>query len=67
MKKNMGTLDRIIRILAAIVISYLYITGSLTGTLGMALVGLAVIFLVTGFISFCPLYTLFGIKTCSNK
>ena len=64
MKKNMGTTDRIIRLLAAAVIAVLYFTGTLTGTLGIILLIVAGIFALTSFVSFCPLYAPFGIKTC---
>jgi len=64
MKKNMGTTDRIIRLLAAAVIAVLYFTETLTGTLGIILLIVAGIFALTSFVSFCPLYAPFGIKTC---
>jgi hypothetical protein len=64
MKKNMGSADRIIRVLLALVFSVLYMTNVVTGTLGIVLVALGVIFLATSLINFCPLYTIFGIRTC---
>jgi hypothetical protein len=67
MKKNMGTTDRIVRVLIALVIGGLYFTGAIPGTLGIILVALAVIFVLTSFISFCPLYAPFGISTCAVK
>lgn len=67
MKKNMGNADRIIRILIAAVVGILYFTGIVTGVLGIVLLVLAGVFLLTSFISFCPLYTLFGISTCPIK
>lgn len=67
MKKNMGNTDRIIRVIAAIVFSVLYFTGTVTGTAGMVLVVLGAVFLATSFISFCPLYTLVGLNTCEKK
>ena len=67
MKKNMGNTDRIIRIIAAIIFSVLYFTGTVTGTVGLVLVILGAVFLATSFISFCPLYTLVGINTCEKK
>ena len=67
MKKNMGNLDRIIRIIAAIIFSALYFTGTVTGTFGTVLLVLGAIFLATSLISFCPLYTLFGANTCEKK
>jgi hypothetical protein len=63
MKKNMGTADKVIRILIAAVIAVLFITKVISGTLGIVLLVLAAVFLLTSFISFCPLYLPFGIKT----
>lgn len=67
MKKNMGGADRIVRILLALVISVLYFTQTISGTLGIVLLVLGGIFLLTSFISFCPLYAPFGISTCKTK
>jgi hypothetical protein len=67
MKTNMGSTDKIIRILLAIVFGVLYFTGTVTGTLGIILLVLGGVFVATSFISFCPLYTLFGMSTCKTK
>ncbi len=67
MKKNMGTTDRIIRIVVAAVVAALYFTNILTGILGIVLLVLAGIFVLTSFVSFCPLYAPFGISTCKLK
>lgn len=67
MKKNMGSADRIVRILIALLAAYLYYAGIVTGTLGIVLVVVAVVFLLTSFVSFCPLYAVFGINTCPTK
>ena len=67
MKKNMGSVDKIIRLLLAIVIGVLYFTEVITGTLGIVLLVLAIVFFLTSFIGFCPLYYPFGIKTCKNS
>ena len=67
MKTNMGTIDRIIRIIIAAIIGVLYYTGTITGTLGIVLLVLAAIFVLTSFVSFCPLYTFFGFNTCPLK
>ena len=67
MKKNMGSTDKIIRILIAAVIAILYFTGTITGTLGTVLLIVGIIFLLTSFISFCPLYAPFGLSTCKKK
>lgn len=64
MKRNMGTTDRIIRIIVALAIAGLYIAGIIPGTLGIVLLVLASVFLLTSLVNFCPLYTIFGINTC---
>ena len=63
MKKNMGAADRIIRSLIAVVLIVLFYLNIISGWWGIGLVVLACIFLLTSFISFCPLYLPFGIKT----
>ena len=67
MKKNMGLADKSIRIILAIVVGALYFTNVISGTLALILGVFAVIFVITSFISFCPLYAPFGISTCSRK
>jgi hypothetical protein len=67
MKKNMGTADKVIRILVAIVIAILFFTNVITGTLGIILLVLAAVFLLTSFVGFCPLYLPFGIRTNKNQ
>jgi len=67
MKKNMGSADRIIRIIIAAIVGILFYTGIISGTLGIVLLVLAGVFVLTSFISFCPLYAPFGIKTCAVK
>ncbi|MFN4007259.1 MAG: DUF2892 domain-containing protein [Chitinophagaceae bacterium] len=64
MKKNMGSIDKIIRLVVAAVLVYLYYAGIITGTLGVVLLVVAGVFTLTSVVSFCPLYTLLGIKTC---
>ena len=63
----MGSMDRILRILVAVVIIALYFMGQLSGTAAIILLVLAVVFILTGFISFCPLYLPFGISTAGKK
>jgi hypothetical protein len=65
MKKNMGNVDRLVRVILALVFAALYFTNTVSGTLGLVLLVLGGIFLATSVISFCPLYTIFGINTCS--
>ena len=63
MKKNMGTADRAIRVIIALIVAGLYAAGTITGTFAIVLLVFAVVFLLTSFVSFCPLYTLFGLST----
>lgn len=67
MKKNMGSADKTIRLLIAAVLVVLYFTGTLTGTLGIIGLVVAAVFTLTSLVSFCPLYTVLGIKTCKVK
>jgi hypothetical protein len=63
----MGTVDKAIRVVIAAVIAGLYYSGTISGTLGIVLLVFAGVFVLTSLVSFCPLYTLFGISTCPNK
>ena len=63
MTKNMSSTDGIIRLVVAVLIAVLYFTNVIGGTLAIVLGVVAAIFLVTGFINFCPLYAAFGIRT----
>ncbi len=67
MKKNMGSADKIIRVIIAIIFSLLYFTQTVTGTLGIILLVVGGVFLLTSVISFCPLYVPFGINTCKKQ
>ena len=67
MKKNMGSVDRIVRVVLAAVLAILFFTKVVTGTIGIVLLALAAIFLLTSVVSFCPLYAPFGISTCPVK
>jgi uncharacterized membrane protein len=67
MKKNMGITDRVMRVIIAVLIVLLYFTKVITGTLGIVLIALSGIFVLTSFISFCPIYAPFGISTCKIK
>ncbi len=67
MKKNMGTTDKIIRLVVAVIFGVLYYTGTITGTWGLVIAVLAIVFLLTSLLSFCPLYPLLGINTAKKK
>lgn len=67
MKKNMGSADRIIRLLLAAVFAYLYFGGIVTGTAGIILLILGAVFVLTSLVGFCPIYSLVGLNTCQMK
>ncbi len=67
MKANMGSADKMLRIIAAIVIGILYFTNVITGTLGLILLIVGIIFLLTSLVSFCPLYLPLGLNTKKKK
>jgi hypothetical protein len=63
MKANMGTADRILRVLVAILIIGLYAAHQISGTVAIVLLAFSGIFILTSFMSFCPLYLPFGFST----
>lgn len=67
MKSNVGTIDKVVRILLAVLISVLYFTGTVSGTLAYILLALGAIFLLTSLVGFCPIYRLVGVSTCKVK
>ena len=64
MKKNMGSTDKIIRLILAAVFAVLFFTGTVTGLLGFVLLALGAIFVLTSLVGFCPIYALVGLNTC---
>lgn len=67
MKKNMGSADKLIRLIIAAVIVFLFYNGTISGTIGIVGLVVAGVFAFTSLVSFCPLYTVLGINTCSVK
>ncbi len=67
MKKNMGTADKGIRLLLAAIFIGLFVSKLVTGALGIVLLVVAGVFVLTSVVSFCPLYTIAGVKTCSTN
>ncbi len=63
MKQNMGTVDKTIRLIVVAIIAVLYFTGQITGTAAIILGIIAVAFLLTSIIGWCPSYVPFGIST----
>lgn len=67
MMKNMGRLDRTIRLLAAVVIAVLLLAGAVKGTAGIVLIVIAVILVLTTLIGFCPAYVPLKMSTKEKK
>ena len=67
MKKNMGIADKVIRVIIAAVILTLYFTNVISGILGIVLIILSGVFILTSLVSFCPLYSIFGISSKRAK
>lgn len=63
MINNMGVIDRILRIILALIVIILYLAGQITGTAAIVLGIIAAIFIITGIIGYCPIYQLLGIST----
>ncbi|MDY8134916.1 DUF2892 domain-containing protein [Aquimarina sp. 2201CG5-10] len=67
MKKNLGKVDSIIRILIGVVLAYLFYNNIIADTLGVVLLSASGVLIITGFMGWCPLYRLLGIRTCRVK
>ncbi|MGB5287001.1 MAG: DUF2892 domain-containing protein [Ignavibacteriaceae bacterium] len=67
MKKNMGSMDRGVRIILALIVAILYFTNQITGVAAIVLGIFAIVFLLTSFMSFCPLYAPIKISTMKKS
>ena len=67
MKKNMGSADRVIRVMLAALVVVLYFMQVISGTTAIILLVLATVFVLTSLVSFCPLYLPFGLSTLRKK
>ena len=67
MKNNMSKIDRIIRAIIAIVIAALYFSNMISGGIGIVLMIIGMVFLLTAFINYCPLYSILGIRKWEKK
>lgn len=67
MNKNIGTTDKIIRLIVAALIAVLYLTNVISGTAGIVLLVLAIVLVATSLVSFCGVYALFGLSTCKVR
>jgi hypothetical protein len=67
MKKNVGTIDKVVRILISVAVISLYFTHVLSGTAGIILLVVSGILVITAFTGLCPLYLLLGLNTGKEK
>jgi hypothetical protein len=67
MKKNMGLIDKVIRVLVAVVVFALYFTNVISGAVGIILMVVAAIFIITSLLGFCPIYLPFGLSTAKKE
>lgn len=67
MEKNMGTIDRVIRVILAAIVAILYFTGQISGIAAIVLGIFALVFVITSIIGFCPLYYPFKLSTIKKK
>jgi hypothetical protein len=67
MKKNVGSIDKVVRLFLVALIATLYFTHMISGMAAIILGVLAIVFLLTSFVGLCPLYLLFGISTVKKK
>lgn len=66
MSANVGTIDRIVRLIIGAVLIALYLYGTVVGTWGVVLLVAGIVFILTALFKFCPLYRLFGANTCGR-
>lgn len=66
MKKNVGSADKIVRLLLAAIIIILYVFNVVSGLFGYILLALSAVFIITSLINFCPLWAIFGVNTCKK-
>ncbi|MBK9282848.1 MAG: DUF2892 domain-containing protein [Sphingobacteriaceae bacterium] len=67
MKQNMGLVDRVIRIVIALVVAVLYFSGIINGTVAIIALIISGVFILTALVKTCPLYIPFGINTSNNE
>lgn len=64
MNANVGTLDRVLRIIIGVVLAVLFFNGTVAGTLGVVLLVAGIVLILTALVKFCPIYRIFGASTC---
>ncbi len=67
MKKNIGSTDRLVRILLALVLTILYAGGAFKGWWAVLAGFLVLMLLTTSSMRFCPIYSPFRISTAKDE
>jgi hypothetical protein len=67
MKKNLGNLDRVLRIGFFVLVAILFFTKVISGTSGIILLVVGIILALTSLVSFCPIYWALGWKTSKKE
>lgn len=67
MKKNVGSIDKGIRILVALILVVLYFTNVISGTIGIILLALSAVFVITSLLSYCPIWQVLGLNTMKKE
>ena len=67
MKKNLGNIDRVLRVAYAVIVAILFFTKAISGLTGIILLIVGIVLALTSLVSFCPIYWIFGWKTCKNE
>jgi len=66
MKKNVGTIDKVIRIVFAMAVIALFLTNVITGVLGIVLLAVSAILVITSMVGVCPLYIVMGLNSAEK-
>jgi hypothetical protein len=66
MNANVGTVDRVLRLILGAVLVALYLYGTVVGGWGIVLLIAGIVLLATALFRFCPIYRLFGANTCGR-
>jgi ABC-type uncharacterized transport system permease subunit len=67
MKKNVGSIDKIVRLVIAVIAVYVAYKGMVASPWDYVLYAVAAIMVITSLMGSCPLFSIFGINTCKVK
>ena len=66
MPKNIGSIDRVLRLVAALILAALVLAKVVTGPWAVVLGGLAAVFVITAGLGFCPFYCPLKVSTAGK-